>query len=181
MCVGHFLTPWFFSKSMAHCCCNPFDIPGHGSSSRKENLRNVTAWMCERAPQISLNSKICGTCRKKLSEKPPSSSMTETDSSGQENEPYLESPQAVTSLNKCLIELGETPYIPEKGHGVRYQRQKMKKLNEAMKKTIISSNIDTDWSEIIQQLKREILFNHKSGRTVANPHCLAKELVGQAN
>ena len=51
---------------MAQSCCNPFDIPGHTWSSRRRNLRPVTAWMCERAPHISIDSKICDTCRKKL-------------------------------------------------------------------------------------------------------------------
>ena len=39
---------------MAQSCCNPFDIPGHNSGSRRNNLRPVTAWMCKRAPQISI-------------------------------------------------------------------------------------------------------------------------------
>ena len=52
---------------MAQSCCNPFDILGHTWSSRRKNLRLVTAWMCERASNISIGSKICDMCRKKLS------------------------------------------------------------------------------------------------------------------
>ena len=56
---------------MAQSCCNPFDIPGHTWSSRRKNLRPVTAWMCERAPHITIGMKICDTCRKKLSKESP--------------------------------------------------------------------------------------------------------------
>ena len=56
---------------MAQSCCNPFDIPGHNSGSRRNIFRPDTAWMCERAPQISIGSRICDTCRKKLSKEPP--------------------------------------------------------------------------------------------------------------
>ncbi len=51
---------------MAHSCCNPFDLPGHNWNTRQKNLRSVTTWMCERAP-IFMDSNICDTCRKKLS------------------------------------------------------------------------------------------------------------------
>ena len=56
---------------MAQSCCNPFDIPGHSWGSRRKNLRPVTVWMCERAPHILIGSKICDTCRKKLSKEAP--------------------------------------------------------------------------------------------------------------
>ena len=46
-------------------CCNPFELPRHTRGSRKKNLRSVTAWMCETA-SISMESKICDTCRRKL-------------------------------------------------------------------------------------------------------------------
>ena len=62
---------------MAQSCCNPFDIPGHTWCSRRKNLRPVTAWMCERAPHISVDSKICDTCRKKLSKE--SHDVTESE------------------------------------------------------------------------------------------------------
>jgi len=56
---------------MAQSCCNP---SGHSRGSRRKNLRPVTAWMCERAPQISMGSKVCvysDICRKKMSKEPP--------------------------------------------------------------------------------------------------------------
>ena len=46
-------------------CCNPFGLTNHNWSTRKKNLRSVTSWMCERVP-ISIGSKICDSCRKKL-------------------------------------------------------------------------------------------------------------------
>ncbi len=56
---------------MAHNSCNPFDLPGHYWRSRKNNLRPVTEWMCEKAPRLSISSKICDTSRKKISKQIP--------------------------------------------------------------------------------------------------------------
>ena len=113
---------------MAQSCCNPFDIPGHAWKSHRRNLRPVIASMCERAPQISIGSEICDTCRKELSKEshvseplfselvppsppsPPSSRSPEA----KEHEPlHYQTSVAVSSLNKCLAELGETPYSQE--------------------------------------------------------------------
>ena len=142
---------------MAQSCCNPFDIPGHSWSSRKKNLRPVTTWMCERAPQISIGSKICDTCRKKLSKEPPVL-IPEPDSPSSEAEDpdvYVHSPEAAASLNMCLADIGETPYCHTKARGKKYSRQKVEKITEAMKRTIISREIIDDGSEMIQQLKEK--------------------------
>ena len=142
---------------MAQSCCNPFDIPGHSWSSRTKNLRPVTAWMCERAPQISIGSKICDTCRKKLSKEPPVL-IPEPDSpssEAEEPEMYVHTPEAVASLNMCLADLGETPYSHIKARGKKYSRQKVEKITEAMKRTIISGETTDDGSEMIQQLKEK--------------------------
>ena len=124
---------------MAHSCCNPFDIPGHAWSSRKKNLRLVTAWMCESAPHVSIGSRICDTCRKKLSKEPPvlipEPLIPEPDSpspDAEETEVYFQTPAAVSSLNKCLAEIGETPYSQSKARAKKYSRQKVKKITEAM-------------------------------------------------
>ena len=142
---------------MAQSCCNPFDIPGHSWSSRKKNLRLVTAWMCERAPQISSGSKICDTCRRKLSTEPPVL-IPEPDSpssESEETEVYVQTPEAVASLNVCLTEIGDTPYSQIKAPGKNYSRQKFKKNTEAMMRTVISGETIDDGSEMIQQLKEK--------------------------
>ena len=147
----------FVSVYMAQSCCNPFDIPGHNWSSRKKNLRLVTPWMCERAPQISVGSKICDTCRKKLSKEPsipipyPDSPCSEVEDA----EAYIPSPEAVASLNMCLADIGETPYSRIKAHGKKYSRQKVKKITEVIERTIISGEAIDDGSEMIQQLKEK--------------------------
>ena len=101
---------------MAHSCCNPFDIPGHSWSSRTKNLRPVTAWMYERAPQISIGSRICDSCRKNLSKEPPYLNP-EPDFPGSEPGLYVHSPEAVASL---LADIGETPYSLTKARGKKY-------------------------------------------------------------
>ena len=54
----------------------------------------VAAWMCERAPQISIGSKACDTCGKKLSKEPPVF-IPEPDSpnSDAEAEIYVQTPE----------------------------------------------------------------------------------------
>ena len=148
---------------MAHSCCNPFDIPGHAWSTRKKNLRPVTEWMCERAPNISIGSKICDTCRKKLSKKlpvlPPEPDSPSVEA--EETEVYIQTPAAVSSLNKCLVEIGETPYSQSKARAKNYSRQKVKNITEAMQRTIITGEIVDDGSEMIQQLKEKFLTTTK--------------------
>ena len=145
---------------MAHSCCNPFDIPGHAWSTRKKNLRPVTEWLCERAPNISIGSKICDTCRKKLSKElpvlPPEPDSPSVEA--EETEVYVQTPAAVSSLNKCLVEIGETPYSQSKTRANNYSRQK---ITEAMQRTIITGEIVDDGSEMIQQLKEKFLTTTK--------------------
>ena len=142
---------------MAQSCCNLFDIPGHSWSSHTKSLRPVTAWMCERAPQISIGSKICDTCRKKFSKEPPVLIPEPGSPSSEAEEPevYIHSPEAVASFNMCLADIGETPYSHIKACGKKYSRQKLEKITEAMKHTIISGETIDDGSEMIQKLKEK--------------------------
>ena len=127
---------------MAQSYCNPFDIPGHAWSSRRKNLRSVTAWMCETAPHITIGMKICDTCRKMLSKESldatksvtseldpptlPSSQATESDPL------FSHSSEAVSSLNACLVEIGETPFSQSRAQSKTYCGQKLKKITEAL-------------------------------------------------
>ena len=145
---------------MAQSCCNPFDIPGHTWSSRRKNLRPVTAWRCERAPHISIGSKIYDTCRKKLSKElqdvtesilsesdppsPPSSQATESDPL------FSSASEAASSLNMYLAEIGETPYSQSKARSKNYSRQKMKKITETLQHTVITGAPIDDKTEMIQ-------------------------------
>ena len=150
---------------MAQSCCNPFDILGHTSSSRRKNLRPVTAWMCERAPRITIGMKICDTCRKNLSKEsqdvtesvtseldpptPPSSQATESDPL------FSHGSEAVSSLNVCLAEIGETPFSQSRARSKTYSRQKVKKITEALQRTVITGAPVDDGTEMIQQLKEK--------------------------
>ena len=86
--------------------------------------------------------KIHDTCRKKLSKEsldvtesvtsdldpptPPSSQATESD-------PLLShSSEAVSSLNVCLAEIGETPFSQSRAWSKAYSKQKVKKITEAL-------------------------------------------------
>ncbi len=59
----------------------------------------------------------------------PSSQATESD-------PY--SSEAVSSLNVCLVEIGETPFSQSRAQLKTYCRQKVKKITEALQCTIIT-------------------------------------------
>ena len=147
---------------MAHYCCNPFGLPNHNWSTREKSLRSVTSWMCEKAP-ISMGSKICDNCRRKLSkttvdmyvehEVEINSSQVDDDSS----EHYVDPSEAISSLNQCLAEIGETPYVKSKSHQRHYPEKKIKKITDAMKRTFITDCDNTlgDENEIIEQLKKK--------------------------
>ena len=67
-----------------------------------------------------------------------------------EPEVYVDTPVAIASLNKCLSEIGVTPYSKTKACQPRYPDHKMKEITEAMKQTIISVETDEDESEIVK-------------------------------
>ncbi len=69
-----------------------------------------------------MGSKICDTCRKKLSKtivgghvesdlESRSESAVSLESDLKTEVPYVDSPEALSALNRCLVEIGETPYI----------------------------------------------------------------------
>ena len=132
---------------MAQSCCNLFDILGHTWSSHRNNLRSVTAWMCETAPHITIGMKICDTCRKMPSKE--SSDATESvtseldpptlpSSQATESDPlFFHSSEAVSSLNACLVEIGERPFSQSRAQSKTYCGQKVKKITEGLQCTVI--------------------------------------------
>ena len=50
-------------------------------------------------------------------------------------------------------QIGETPYSQSKARAKNYSRQKVRKITEAMQRTVISGEIIDDGREMIQQLK----------------------------
>lgn len=88
-----------------------------------------------------------------LTSVPEVQSTSSSDPSETEPGVYVDTPLAIASLNKCLSEIGVTPYSKTKACQPRYPDHKMKEITEAMKRTIISAETDDDESEIIKQLK----------------------------
>ena len=150
---------------MAQSCCNPFNLPGHTWSSHKKNLRPVTAWMCEKVPHINISMKICDTCRKKLSKESLDATEsvtsefdipTPTSSQATESDPlFCHGSEAISSLNMCLAEIGETPFSKSRARSKIYCGQKVKKITEALQHTVITGAPIDDGTEIIQQLKEK--------------------------
>ena len=150
---------------MDQSCCNPFEIPGHTWSSRRKNLRPVIAWMRERSPHITIGMKICDTCRKKLSKELPDPIESVTSKldpptilnlQATESDPlFSRGSEAVSSLNVCLEEIGETPLCQSRARSKTYCRQKVKKITEALQRTVITETPIDDGAEMIQQLKEK--------------------------
>ena len=145
---------------MAESCCNPFNLPRHSWSTRKKNLRPVKEWMCEKA-EISVGSKICDSCRKKLAKPPAVGAIAESSAwcdSPSRDEPYVDVPEAMAAMNRCLSEIGETPLSKCESHP-KHVEDKIEKVTEAMMglfdDTAVSKFRQNDESEIILQLKEK--------------------------
>jgi hypothetical protein len=135
-------------------CCDPFDISGHDWNSRKKNLRPVQPWMCEKAP-IAMGGKICDSCRKKLAKEPiPSmavpSVLSSSGSEAEEAKQYREE-KAISSVNKCLEDIGETPFSRRKARRKDYHKEKIETLTKALQDTEIRDY----GSEMLKQLKEK--------------------------
>ena len=141
---------------MAHnSCCNPFDLPGLYWNSRGKGVRPVTAQMCERAPQLSIGDKICDRCRKRVSKLVPVE-PTELDicRSDPDYVPPV-SPSAVSKINECLVDIGQTPISKSKARGKKYIKQKVDKITDAMSHMVSGKYSMNDGDEMIEQLKEK--------------------------
>ena len=145
---------------MAESCCNPFNLPRHDWSTRNKDLRIVKPWMCEKAA-VTVGSKICDTCRKKLANLPDLESVCMSGVDSKREEHYLDVPEASAAINRCLSEIGETPLSKSVSHNnPKRIEDKIEKLTDAMKglfidSTATSSTQQNDGGEIILQLKQK--------------------------
>ena len=132
--------------------------------------------MCERAPHITIGMKICDTCRKKLNKESPDATEsvisefnppTLPSSQATESDPlFSHGSEAVSSLNVCLAEIGETPFSQSRGRSKAYCGQKVKKITEALQRTVISRAPIDDGTEMIQQLKEKLQETKKRSEQV---------------
>ena len=117
--------------------------------------------MCEKA-EVSVGSKICDSCRKKLA-KLPDLRIIESPAwcvSPLRDEPYVDVPEAMAAMNRCLSEIGETPLSKSERHNPKRVEDKVEKLTEAMMglfidDTTVSKTGQNDEGEIILQLKEK--------------------------
>ena len=150
-----------------YTCCNPFEKSKH--SSRRRNLRTVNKWMCEKMPSLSLGSKICDDCRRKLARLPTLSEQSSdheydlessacSSSAVSEESFKLDEIESRMVFNQCMESIGETPFTQRKVRSKGYLEQKMRKITTMMAGASIepvpSKESETD-SEIIQQLKEK--------------------------
>ena len=135
-------------KQWTNSCCNLFNNPRH----KKSSLRPVLPWMCEKIPTVTLEQKICDSCRKKLAEK-----KTEVEETNDDTFHY----QDLESINKGLSIIGESPVIKSKLQGAHYSKEKLTKIKSAFMKSMLMPEVGDDDSEIIKQLKEK--FHESEG------------------
>lgn len=108
--------------------------------------------------------KICDTCRINLSKEPVKEDFSFSEPEAADiSDVYVHTPEVVASFNKCLSDIGETPYSRAKARGKNYSRRKVRQITDAMKQTIISGELTDDGSEMIHQLKEKFrMTSHRS-------------------
>ena len=130
-------------KQWTNSCCNPFNNPRR----KKASLRPVLPWMCEKIPILTLEQKICDSCRKKLAEM-----ETEVEETSDEDAFHY---QDIESVNKGLSIIGESPVIKSKLQGAHYPKEKLTKIKSALMKSMHMSKVGDDGNEMIKQLKEK--------------------------
>lgn len=165
--MAHFVS----ESAWRSTCCNPFQIEGH--TARKNSLRPVSQWMCEKSPLLHMGMRICDTCRKKLAQasaltvNPQGDStdstlseslceQSETEDPSEMYEPSMmyKPSEQMGIVNQCLLNLGETPVTKRKLQSKKYCKQKMEVLTMKMGEVMIGEK-QTDESEMLQQLKEK--------------------------
>ena len=127
-------------------CCNPFNKPRH----KRTKLIPVLPWMCEKVPTLTLQNKICDSCRKKLAEM-----VKEFSQSGDEDTFQY---QNLKYVNQGLSIICKSPVVKHKLQQQHYPREKLTKIKSAFIKSMVGSecdHYDSDESEMISQLKEK--------------------------
>ena len=157
-----------------YTCCNPLGKTNH--SSKRKNLTEVLLWMYERVLSIPVGAKICDECRKQISRLsiPKASSPTESDEEELDegttqfpSDPDFHiSPLSLTSqehfksvstVNRCLEEVGESPIVAHKLSQVKYPKQKLKKITKSLRKVMLNETESSADEEdtMLKQLKEK--------------------------
>jgi hypothetical protein len=118
--------------------------------------------MCKKAQSILMDQMICDTCRRRLSKESLESELIPSEpdptrpvsSLATKSDPHFsDASEVASSLNKYLVGIGETPYSQSRARSKSYSRQKVKKITEAMQRTVITGTPIDDGTEMIEQLK----------------------------
>ena len=70
--------------------------------------------------------------------------------------------EVVSSLNVCLAEIGETPFSKSRARSKTYCEQKVKKITDALQRTVITGAPTDDGTKMIQQLKEKFWETKRS-------------------
>jgi hypothetical protein len=124
-------------------CCNPLN--SCHSTSFKKNLRPVLEWMIKEVRSIQKGQRICDKGMKTIANLPEGfgneaivSSISEYDINIKEDLDSfkIEQTHFISSLNKTLESLEESPLSTKKLSEVKYPKEKLKKSMDHEKKNI---------------------------------------------
>lgn len=149
-------------------CCKPL-----GSRKCSKNLRNVVQWMQKKKSSLSINQKICDSCRKALEKTsdevilPESLAPVDTlDESGDDTDgesfvndsPYISKIATINSLNKFLVEAGLPEIDTKRLSQKNYCETAVSAISGSLKTLIFrghptESDADKSGIDVINQLK----------------------------
>lgn len=90
-------------------CSNTFESI---QSGKTKILRPISRWMCYRAPSVSMGSKICDGCQRKLAKVPATASSASAVES--KSAVCVDIPESLQSISQCLGKLGKMTVNQEK-------------------------------------------------------------------
>lgn len=132
------------TKFSISACFNPLNKPNRHVRD-KNKLRTVTSWMIDFFPELSINSKICDTCRKQISAQSREISTTlhqehKVVYPDSEDPSFSDKSQVIETLNTSLSELGESPIDKRKITSKKYAKKKVQKIKCTLNKNLFESH-----------------------------------------
>jgi hypothetical protein len=166
------------NKFSISVCFNPLKKPNHHVRDKKK-LRTVTSWMIDLFPELTIDSKICDTCRKQIGQSRviPSTSQQEDEVVCPDNEDpsFCDKSQVVEILNTSLNELGESPIDKRKLSSKKYAKKKVQKIESTLKKNLFESLDDSTDSNENENVENSVIQNLKDNFN--NCNCRAKKIM----
>ncbi|PSN43647.1 hypothetical protein C0J52_16667 [Blattella germanica] len=152
--------PKVVNKFKSMWCCNPFELKKHSTRLGK---RKVTEGQQKKMPNLVVGDSICDYCRLKISrmavsdrsDDPETEAEMKKSSEEEYVPPEMEEP-TISTLNKVLTPLGQSPVTKRKLSRVKsYAERKAGAVNESVHEMLNVPTRSDDGEEIISQFKEK--------------------------